>query len=283
MFLRKKAYKWHRLLSAIAIIPLTMWAGSAILHQANAWFKPEFVKASYEMPLLGSDTERTNALVAALYQSSAKVLRIKKIEAFNRHYSAKNKVLPVFEASIASEDGTLLYIDLKGQKIVSGSNQASRGIHKWFGYLHKWDFLKPWPRFQIIAIMLFSTITLLAGWLGVYIYFLLPWARREKVITGQAAKLWHRRIGIGVSIFMMLFALTGLMHAVSDVYPALESFTEPLFSQLHLYRFTESLGKQFRFWWLFVVASSFILLVVSGGLLLARVWGKHLNLSFRLK
>ena len=112
MFLRRRAYKWHRLLSAIATIPFTMWAGSAVLHQANAWFRPEFDKRSFEMRLSGSDVEKTTALIDALYLNNAKVNNFRKIEEFNHNYSAKNKVLPVFEASIASAYKTVLYVDL---------------------------------------------------------------------------------------------------------------------------------------------------------------------------
>lgn len=272
MFLRKRAYKWHRLLSAIATIPLTMWAGSAVLHQANAWFRPVFEKAPYAMSLPVSNAEQTKILVRALYQSEATVKSIKKIEAFNYNYSAKNKVLPVFQATIASANQTILYVDLGGKRIISGSNKASRSIHKWFGYLHKWDFLKPWPSIRATGIIFFSSITLLAGWLGVYLYFLLPFFRTKKLLhPTQIEKLWHRKIGICVSVFMILFAVTGLLHAVSDLYPAIEFMVKPVFDQLHMYRFTANLGQQFRFWWLFGIASSFLLLVFSGLILLSRL------------
>ncbi|MFD2164398.1 PepSY domain-containing protein [Paradesertivirga mongoliensis] len=277
MFLRKKAYKWHRLLSAIATVPFTMWAGSAVLHQANAWFKPAFEKAPYEMRLSGSDYEQTTILVKARYQSDAKVENIQKIETFNLGYSAKNKVLPVFQATMASANQTILYVDLRGKRIISGSTQTSRGIHKWFGYLHKWDFLKPWPSIRATGIIFFSLITLLAGWLGVYLYFLLPFFRtRKQIHPTQKEKLWHRRIGICVSVFMILFAVTGLMHAVSDVYPAIESTVKPVFDQLHMYRFTADLGQQFRFWWLFGIAASFVLLVLSGLILFFRLFARRL-------
>lgn len=277
MFLRKRAYKWHRLLSAFAILPLTMWAASAVLHQANAWFRPEFDKTPYEMHLLGSDLEQTATLVQGLYRLDAAVKHVKRIESFNHRYSAKNKVLPVFEVTLVSANQTVLYVDLKGKRIVSGSNQASRGIHKWFGHLHKWDFLKSWPAIRTTSIIFFSSITLVAGWLGVYLYFLLPFFKSKKlIISAQKEKLWHRRIGICVSLFMMLFALTGLMHAISDVYPAFELLAKPVFDQLHMYRFTEGLGRQFRFWWLLVLALSFILLVFSGVVLLLRLMVKRM-------
>jgi len=277
MFLRKRAYKWHRLLSALATIPLTMWAGSAVLHQANTWFRPGFDKTPYEMHLSGSDLDQATTLVQALYQSDATVKHIKKIDAFNHSYSAKNKVLPVFETTVASANQTLLYVDLAGRKIVSASNQKSRGIHKWFGHLHKWDFLKPWPFVRATSIIFFSLITLVAGWLGVYLYFLLSFFKTKKLSnSAPKEKLWHRRIGICVSLFMMLFALTGLIHAISDVYPAFESLAKPVFDQLHMYRFTEGFGRQFRFWWLLVLASSFILLIFSGLVLLFRLTVKRM-------
>jgi uncharacterized iron-regulated membrane protein len=255
-----------------------MWAGSAVLHQANTWFRPEFEKAEYEISLSGNDLEQTAALVRAHYRSDAIVENIKKIEAFNHSYSAKNKVLPVFQTTVTSANQTVLYVDLRGKKIVSGSNQISRGIHKWFGHLHKWDFLKPWPSLRAASVIFFSSITLLAGCLGVYLYFLLPFFRTKKLIKpSQNEKLWHRRIGICVSVFMILFALTGLMHALSEAYPAIESMVKPVFDQLHMYRFTSKLSQQFRFWWLFCIATSFLLLVFSGLILLVRLLVRRLN------
>lgn len=277
MILKKKAYKWHRCLSAIATLPLMMWAASAVLHQANAWFRPEFRKITYEITSSSSETQYALALVNHLYKQNSSVQSIKKIESFNHHYSAKNKVLPVFEVSLKSPDNTILYVDLAGGKIVAGSNEVSRSIHKWFGHLHKWDFLESWPISRVALIILFSLITLIAGWLGLYLYFLLPWlSRREHLTIAQKEKLWHRRIGVAVSLFMILFALTGLMHAVSNLHPAFGQSEKPFFDQLHMYRFTEGLGKQFRFWWLLVLASSFILMIFSGLILLFRLMIKRL-------
>lgn len=277
MVLRKKAFKWHRWLSAIATVPLMMWAASAVLHQANAWFRPEFRKAAYEIAPNISETQHAVALVKYLYQQNSIVQSIKKIESFSHHYSEKNKVLPVFEVSMKSPDNTILYVDLSRGRIVTGSNEISRSIHKWFGHLHKWDFLESWPTSRVALIILFSLITLIAGWLGLYLYFLLPWlSRRTPLTIAQKEKLWHRRIGVAVSLFMILFALTGLMHAVSDLYPAFGQSEKPFFDQLHMYRFTDGLGKQFRFWWLLVLASSFVLLIFSGLILLFRLMIKRL-------
>src|SRR5690349_11634084 len=37
--IRKKIYKWHRMLSLLAAVPMIMWSVSGMLHQAGQWWK----------------------------------------------------------------------------------------------------------------------------------------------------------------------------------------------------------------------------------------------------
>lgn len=39
--IRKKIYKWHRMLSLLAAVPMIMWSVSGMLHQAGQWWKPK--------------------------------------------------------------------------------------------------------------------------------------------------------------------------------------------------------------------------------------------------
>jgi uncharacterized iron-regulated membrane protein len=277
--LRQKAYKWHRWSSAIAAVPLLMWASSGLLHQAGAWFKPDFKPQTHQPSLGVNDVEKATELIYHLYQRDVAVESVRKISSFDHNYSKRNKVLPVYEMVLATPDRTTLYVDVTGGRIITGSNRTTKAIHRWFGYLHKLSFLDRAPIARASLLIALSAVTLFAGWLGVYLYFLLPAFSKSKPL--QTSKLWHRRLGIMMSLFMMLFAFTGLTHAAADLVPSFATYEKPLFDQLHMWRALETWSKPFRFWWLFGIAALMLAMIGSGLVLLLKFVCKKAKLNAR--
>jgi uncharacterized iron-regulated membrane protein len=198
------------------------------------------------------------------------------ITAFNEHYRSPAKVLPVYGLDIHDDNGTHLYIDTYAGRLTFASNDQRHAFHTWFGYLHSWKFLDRWPVAKSAALVLYSLIAFFAAVLGIYLYLILPAINREKrqKNTLQRRRNYHRWVGIFASFSMLLFAFSGALHAFVDFLPADKTSGEPwhktLFNQLHMFRFTDAVGKDFRFWLLMIFAFINLLTVMTGLILVTR-------------
>lgn len=199
------------------------------------------------------------------------------LKKFTEHYRSSAKVLPVYELMINDADHTMLYIDTWERKLTFSSNDTKHAFHTWFGYLHSWKFLDPWKNIKIAALVLFSVIAFTAAVAGIYLYLLLPAISREKRAKNvmNRRRNYHRWVGIIASFSMLLFAFSGAMHAFIDFFPADTGQGEPwhktVFNQLHMFRFTQGISKDFRFWLLMIFAFINLLTVLTGLVLVTRL------------
>ena len=211
------------------------------------------------------------------------------INKFSEKYRASAKVLPVFCVMIKDDNHTNLYIDTWNRKVTFADNKQRHAFHKWFGYLHSWKFLDQWKYAKGIALITYSLIALIAAVLGVYLYLVLPAIsreKREKSIMNRR-KNYHRWIGIIASFSMILFAFSGALHAMVDFFPVDKTNPEPwhktLFNHLHMFRFTNAIGKDFRFWLLMIFAFINLLTVVTGLILVTRFVTKSVKKKKEVK
>jgi uncharacterized iron-regulated membrane protein len=198
------------------------------------------------------------------------------ITEFDEHYRSSAKVLPVFGLGVKDGDSTHLYIDTYAGKLTAADNKQRHAFHTWFGYLHSWKFLDRWKYAKGIALISYSLIALLAAILGIYLYMILPAIskeKREKNLVNRR-KNYHRWIGIIASFSMILFSFSGALHALVDFFPADKTSAEPwhktLFNHLHMFRFTQEIGKDFRFWLLMIFAFINFSSVATGLILATR-------------
>jgi uncharacterized iron-regulated membrane protein len=335
---RKKIYKWHRMLSLIAAVPMIMWSASGMLHQAGAWAKPKLEKDSVgaakvnqsalTMPLpdvlkrncidnmiglhiveynkkfyyqvrIKKDTpcvylsvtdghelekgEERYAVKLAfemLGNDNAHITHREFITKFSEKYRSSAKVLPVYCLMIKDGDHTNLYIDTWNRKVTLADNMQRHAFHTWFGYLHSWKFLDRWKYAKSIALVLYSLIAFAAAVIGIYLYMILPAIgkqKREKHLL-QRRRNYHRWVGIFASFSMLLFSFSGALHALIDILPVDktgEAWHKQIFNQLHMFRFTDIIGKDFRFWLLMVFAFVNLLTVVTGLILVTRFVAKR--------
>ncbi len=337
--IRKNIYRWHRILSLIAAVPMILWSGSGMLHQAGQWVKPKLkkevvalapvdssaIKISLQYALQENRIEKITASQIVKYRGEYFYqVRVKKnnpcvylgvkdgqqldkgderfavalafemmgnenahiagrefIKKFTEHYRSSAKVLPVYELMINDADHTMLYIDTWDRKLTFSSNKQKHAFHTWFGYLHSWKFLDPWKNIKIAALVLFSLIAFTAAVAGIYLYLLLPAIGREKRAKNviNRRRNYHRWVGIIASFSMLLFAFSGALHAFIDFLPAGntqgDSWHKTVFNQLHLFRFTNAVSKDFRFWLLMLFAFINLLTVVTGLVLVTRLVAKR--------
>lgn len=331
---RKKIYKWHRMLSLLAAVPMIMWSASGMLHQAGQWWKPKTIMDIVKVDRIDSSALEISLDSALRQNCYAKVqgsrivqyrdqyfyqVRIKKnepcvyisatnggllingdeeyavslafkmldnpnahithrqfITEFDEHYRSSAKVLPVFGLGVKDGDSTHLYIDTYAGKLTAADNKQRHAFHTWFGYLHSWKFLDRWRYAKGIALVSYSLIALLAAILGIYLYMILPAISREKREKNvmNRRKNYHRWIGVFASFSMILFAFSGALHALVDFFPVDKTNAEPwhktLFNHLHMFRFTQSVSKDFRFWLLMIFAFINFVTVATGLIMVTR-------------
>jgi hypothetical protein len=330
--IRKKIYKWHRMLSIIAAIPMIMWSASGMLHQAGAWAKPTLkkdsvaaatfdraaIKYSLDKALKRNCIDRKIGMQIVEYNDKLYYqVRIKKdtpcvyisvtdgnvldngeeryavalafkmlgndnahinhrefITQFSEKYRKSAKILPVYCVMIKDEDHTSLYIDTWNRKVALADNMQRHAFHKWFGYLHSWKFLDRWKYAKAIALSVYSLIAFLAAAAGIYLYLLLPAISKEKREKNASLRRRnnHRWVGIIASFSMLLFSFSGAIHAFDDIIPAgaETGWRKFIFDQLHMFRFTNGVSKDFRFWLLMILAFINLLTVFTGLVLLTR-------------
>lgn len=334
--IRKKIYKWHRVLSIIAAIPMIAWSVSGILHQAGSWAKPKLVKDSVaparfnrsdikvslpvalkwncidkmqalqiveynsklyyqvrvkkDMPCVYIDVTDGNELdrgeeryaIALAFQmlgnENAHLAHREFVNKFSEKYRKSAKVLPVYCVMIKDENHTSLFIDTWNRKVAFADNMKRHAFHKWFGYLHSWKFLEPWQYAKAIALAVYSLIAFLAAAAGIYLYLLLPAISKEKRDKNASLrrKNNHRWVGIAASFSMLLFSFSGALHAFGDIWTvgAETGWRKFVFDNLHMFRFTNAVGKDFRFWLLMILAFVNLLTVITGLVLLTRFVAK---------
>lgn len=337
--IRKKLYKWHRMLSLIAAVPMILWSASGMLHQAGAWVKPKLKKDSVVLAKVDSaaikmsleKALRHNCIDAitasrivkyrndffyqvkvkknepAVYLSvtdgreldkgderfavalafemigdeNAHIGERKFITEFSDMYRSSAKVLPVHCLSIHDGNHTHIYLDTWDRKLTFANNKQKHAFHTWFGYLHSWKFLDRWKYAKSMALVLYSLIAFLAAVAGIYLYLILPAISREKRQKNvlQRRRNYHRWVGIIASFSMLLFSFSGALHALVDILPLDKTTGEPwhkqIFNHLHMFRFTNAVGKDFRFWLLMIFAFVNLLTVVTGLVMVTRFVAKR--------
>lgn len=202
------------------------------------------------------------------------------INKFSEKYRTSAKVLPVYCVMIKDENHTNLYIDTWNRKVTFADNMQRHAFHKWFGYLHSWKFLDRWKYAKAIALVIYSLIAFFAAVAGIYLYLILPAISKEKREKNviHRRRNYHRWVGIIASFSMLLFSFSGALHALIDILPVDhtgEPWHKQIFNHLHMFRFTNAIGKDFRFWLLMVFAFINLLTVVTGLILVTRFLAKR--------
>lgn len=160
------------------------------------------------------DGERLLAEALARHYSGlpdTPVLGTRLLTRFDDHYSAVNRLLPVWEVRFARDDGLRAYIDTRQMRLATLTDHTRHTLSSVFQWAHNWHFLAAWPWLQravMSAILLAaatSAITGLTFW----------WLLRPGATRRLAHRPWrrrHRRLGLLVALTSLSFAVSGAFH-----------------------------------------------------------------------
>jgi hypothetical protein len=120
--IRKKIYRWHRILGLFAIIPTLFWTASGIMHPfMSHWFKTKIAKESYQAtPVLPTDVQLT--LHQVLTQANIKEFKNFRLVQFNGqcYYQVKD-----------IQDKLLYFDAVEGKQDVQGDQKYAEQMARY--------------------------------------------------------------------------------------------------------------------------------------------------------
>lgn len=163
-----------------------------------------------EMP----DGERRHAEFLArhfLGDEDSAIATIERIEHFGGNYPYVNRLLPVHRVEFVREDGMQVFVDTRHAQLATLMDARKERMNWIFVTFHNWRFAGAKDDARVAVAALFLITVLATSLLGFRLYRL----RRGLALTG--ARAWHRRLGIAVSLVVLLSGASGLWHLLKGV------------------------------------------------------------------
>ncbi len=159
-----------------------------------------------------SQGERMDAEQLALWYSGKQAGEISSsqvITAFSDDYPSVNRLLPVWQVQFS--DGLRAYVDPSQSRLATLSNDRKMWMARIFRLGHTWTWGQtPWPgQHLLMKLALSGCLVLLV--LGVMLFANIR-NRDNQRLKNQPARRFHRALGMGLSVFILLWLFSGLYH-----------------------------------------------------------------------
>lgn len=153
-----------------------------------------------------------------LQEFNAPVTNVAAVRDFDHEYKIINKLLPVYRVQFARGDGMRAYVDTSTGLLGTLDNHFKARLLWLFSNLHNWDWLSFSDTARISVLVLFSLIAIAMAISGLLVYGFF-WKTFKPLNehtrnTRNLLKKYHRRIGVTVSITMLLWAVSAAYHAI---------------------------------------------------------------------
>lgn len=130
---------------------------------------------------------------------------------FNDDYRFINRLLPVWKISFA-EGSYDVYVETSSGRMATYNTPARRAFLWAFQYMHNWGWLNGAETLRVGIIVTFLSVILSGSLSGIVLYIFL-WSKRKKS-PAKGLRKYHRSIGIAVSLSTLMFASSGMYHAL---------------------------------------------------------------------
>ena len=145
-------------------------------------------------------------------QGAENLAKVELITAFDNDYHEVNRLLPVWRVEFADSQHLRAYIDTEQSRLATLVNDTRYWLTQVFQFGHNWSFLKGAPVVQVTVAAIVLMAVLTSAFSGLYLYFKLGKAKQR--LTGKPLRIWHRRLGLIVSLSALIFASSGLFHLI---------------------------------------------------------------------
>lgn len=139
------------------------------------------------------------------------VASITPVTAFSDDYPAINRYLPVWQVRFDRPDQLTVFVDAVSGRPAGIEHRQQRLMRQTFQYLHSLAFLPAGAPRYALQLLLIVSVLLLAG-AGIWLW----WQQRQRPAV-TALRRWHRRMGIILSGFLLMFAVSGAWHLLAKL------------------------------------------------------------------
>lgn len=171
-----------------------------------------------ESGALNPEGEMRHALNLALHfsgRSADQVLNLVKVTRFDDDYLWINRLLPVWRVDFTGDDHLSVYVETAPARLAAMVDDTKRFNSALFNALHKWEGLpQHWAVTALMVTLLVLASTVAVG--GLFLYGFLWKKDRLARRTQTTLQVWHRSLGLGISLFALLFAFSGAWHLLHE-------------------------------------------------------------------
>jgi hypothetical protein len=156
--------------------------------------------------------EQQDAERLAVWYSGKPVTAIQSsqiITTFSDDYPNVNRLLPVWQVQF--EDGLRAYVDPSQSRLATLSNDRKMWMARIFRLGHTWTWGQTGWTGQHVLMKIALSATMLLTVLGVFLFFRIR-NRHNHRLAKQPTRRFHRRLGLGLSVVIMLWLFSGLYH-----------------------------------------------------------------------
>ena len=144
----------------------------------------------------------------------SKVKSVETIKNFDAEYKDINKLLPIQKVSFERADGIRIYVETTQDRFAFAVDNKRIIFDTIFQLFHTWSWLNFLGDAKILLEILLTLAAFTTTLMGLYIFF----NTKSKVISGNnkiKSRRAHRFTSISISLFTLMFTLSGAIHAFS--------------------------------------------------------------------
>lgn len=170
--------------------------------------------------LLPNGDERYAIWLAQQYlqEFKAPVTGVELVRDFDHEYKIINKLLPVYRVQFARADGMRAYVDTSTGLLGTLDNNFKGRLLWLFSNLHNWDWLNFSDKARIGVLVLFALVTMIMAISGLLVYGFFWKSFKPLSANNHNTRNWlkqyHRRLGVTVSLTMLLWSISAAYHAI---------------------------------------------------------------------
>ena len=158
-----------------------------------------------------------------LDDQKSKVKSIEVIDNFTTQYKYINRYLPVYKVNFDRPDNVEVYVETNSSKLATFNPTSRKIFIEIFDFLHNWSFIDAVSNnyLRIIIMLFLLSIISFSAISGLVIYGFLYKQFRKVEANGtiDSKRKYHRKLGVFISFFTLLFAFSGGYHAIQKWNP----------------------------------------------------------------
>lgn len=152
-------------------------------------------------------------------QQSA-IQEIDLIKDFTSEYKSINRLLPAYKVAFDDKKQTDVYVETASSRYGTTNDIFKKRMTWVFTQFHNWQFLDFNPTFKILALLFFSMLTFLSALTGLFVFgFFWKSYLKFKNLKESKTRVFHRTIGLLVTVSMLAFSFSGGFHAFKKFKP----------------------------------------------------------------